>query len=532
MNLRRAVGRLGLLLLLVLIASFTLFYKLGYENVNVDQLLWYTRTQKFFTAISQAKFQDTYQQYHPGVLLMYLIGFGQGAYKLLTGDANDYPNIAYANFGIYNFYTKFFVVSFSLLAILLSAYMLKKLVYSSKFAYLFLVLVFFESYYVGVVRNLHLDGLVSVLIFSTTLSFYLGYKLQSMKYVLISGVLMGLGMLTKSTSIFAGVFCLMAFVGYAVTDKSRIKWYIKAGLLWATILVVIFCALFPAMWVDPVSTVNKIVVEGVFETGANGGFTHYVDNIRKRDPGPLFYLLVLKYRVSPVTQLGLFTCFVYMIYRIITSIKTRRFVSIDKSPPSIYALSLLYVTLYLVTLTIASKKTDRYISPIFPFILMDAGYMLLLVYKAAVKRVTTKIANQTLIALVFLYSLANTATLSPYYIAYYNHVWGGITKAKKEIYLNQSGIGYFELANYLNSLNLPAGTLIGATSTAGMKVLVKYNIHSLQPNRRKEYKLVIIPLQQDALFKSGRKVAYQFKIQNQEYWDVYYRDIVPKVIAK
>ncbi len=163
---------------------------------------------------------------------------------------------------------------------------------------------------------------------------------------------------------------------------------------------------------------------------------------------------------------------------------------------------------------------------------MDAGYMLLLVYKAAVKRVTTKIANQTLIALVFLYSLANTATLSPYYIAYYNHVWGGITKAKKEIYLNQSGIGYFELANYLNSLNLPAGTLIGATSTAGMKVLVKYNIHSLQPNRRKEYKLVIIPLQQDALFKSGRKVAYQFKIQNQEYWDVYYRDIVPKVIAK
>ena len=512
--------------LLVALLIFSLYYKLGYENINVDQFLWYTRSQNFFKAVSEGSYLETYQQYHPGVLLMYLIGLGQLSYRLFTGDQATYPDISYVNFGTYNFFTKFYTVSFSLVLLLVSSYMLYRITSSKQFTYVFLTALYLEAYFVGVLRNLHLDGLLSVLLFSTVIAFYLAVTSRSWKYLLVSGLLMGLGLLTKSTAIFAAAFCFLVLIYFSFAKKGLIRWLLKAWLIWMATAAGVFFVLFPAMWVAPVSTIQKIVLDGVLETGANGGFTHVVNDISSRDPGPLFYLQVVKFRITPLTQLSATAFFVCSAF-FVASNRTVRDRLTKYIPPALplYLLSVLFIIIYLAIFTLASKKTDRYITPIFPFLVLDSVCALSFVYRLTLQKTLTRVLFYIFLTVFMLYGVVNMLTIAPYGMAYYNHVWGGINKAKKQIYLNQGGIGYFELAAYLNSLNIPSDTIIGATNDTELEKLVRYPVTAPQPKKRKEYKLVVLPLQKDALYKSSRKLAYKLNIQGQNYWNVYYRDL-------
>jgi 4-amino-4-deoxy-L-arabinose transferase-like glycosyltransferase len=509
-------GKLLIILGLLLLGYFSLYYKLGYENVNVDQFLWYSRTQKFFTAISQGRLADTYQQYHPGVLLMYLIGLGQISYRFVTKDPSVYPDISYLHLGIYNFFTKVFVVTFSIVAILISAYMLKRITQSAKYSYIFILVLLSEPYYTGVLRNLHLDGLVSVLIFSTAISFYLACSLRSLKYIFVSGLLMGLGLLTKSVSLFAVLFCFATLLLFIFRNRNYSKWFVKAAIVWVFTALAVFTILFPAMWVEPVSTIKRIIIDGVLETGTSGGFTHVVNNISTRDPGPLFYPLVLKFRLTPLLQI---TSLGYLGLTLISIVRRK------KLPSALFALSFAIVIIYLIIFTLASKKTDRYVSPVFPFLVLNATYVLIILYNSMVTKHLKKLLCFGLVALVSIYGAYTLVTITPYGMAYYNLVWGGINKAKKQIYLNQGGIGLFDVASYLNGLELPESTVVAATNNTELRGLIKYRTSSPQPEKKKEYKLVVLPLQKDLIFKNGRKPAYKFSIQGQTYWDVYYRDI-------
>lgn len=527
----KATKLFAIFLVIAGLVYVTLYYKLGYENMNVDQFLWYARTQRFFSAIAEGRFQSTYQQYHPGVLLMYLIGLGQLSYKLFTGDPSIYPDISYLNFGAYNFHTKLYVVTFCLIILLISAVTLRKLTSSWFFSCLFLLALLVETYYTGVLRNLHMDGLVSVLIFATTITFYAALKYKSWKYLILSGVLMGLGLLTKSTSIFAGIYCLLITTGYLIASRKHAKWFIKTGLVWLILAGLVFFALFPAMWVDSVSVVKRIVVEGIFETGADGGFSHYVNNIRKRDPGPSFYPLVFKYRVTPLAQLATLTYITCLMYSAFRFIQNRSAKDLRNIKISLSSVSFVCVLIYVIVLMLASKKTDRYFSPVYPFLTLISVQIILTIYKLSVKKVWGRAALLLVLTIGISYDIVNLVTLNPYGMAYYNHAWGGIRKAKKEIYLNQGGIGYFEIAEFINNQDLPLDTVIGATSDTPLRYICKFRTSQPQPENRKLYKLVVLPLQQDDQFRHGRKLALRFDIQGQEYWRVYYRDFEPKMLT-
>jgi len=69
-------------LIFTIIIYFFYFHNLGYENINEDQYRWYLRSERFFTALNELNFEGTYQQYHPGVSLMYFIKLGVETYKI------------------------------------------------------------------------------------------------------------------------------------------------------------------------------------------------------------------------------------------------------------------------------------------------------------------------------------------------------------------------------------------------------------------------------------------------------------------
>jgi len=504
------------LIFATLLLLFSVYFKLGYENINVDQFLWYQRTENFFTAISNKDFASTYQQYHPGVTLMYLIGLGQLSYKMFTGDASVYSDVTYQNFGEYNFHTKLYVVTFCILIIFLSAHLVHKITKSKVSSLLFLVLLLFESYYVGVLRNLHMDGILSVLLFSSVLSYYLACRDKSVRYFILSGILSGLSFLTKSTSFFTILYCGIIFLLFFIKFKSgdEKRWLVKMTCLWVLTFLTLFFLLFPAMWINPISTVKKIVYDGVIETGVSGSFNHYVNNKMTDDPGVAFYPKVLKFRVTPIMQFLLLFFAFHTLYVYVSRKKYAK-------PWGVVLLSSLFIFIYLTVFMAVKKKTDRYMAPIYPFLALLGSYSLYILKDFISRKKILTVSYYTFIVLSISYYVWNTVTISPYFMAYYNHLWGGIDKARYEIYLNQGGIGVFEIASYLDSMTLPPNPKIAASNERELQKVLRYNISAPEPYKRKEYDIVIVPLQMDSIYKKGRKTVKVFKIQGQNYWKVF-----------
>jgi 4-amino-4-deoxy-L-arabinose transferase-like glycosyltransferase len=502
-----------LLFIVVIVLLIPIYYKLGYENINVDQFLWYQRSENFFQAIANKDYASTYQQYHPGVTLMYLIGLGQLTYKLVTKDLSPYASISYQNFGLYSFYTKLYLVTFCLLLLFLSAHLVRKISASKIISLTFLVLLLLESYYIGILRNLHMDGILSVLLFSTVLSFYVACDTKSSKYMFLSGILLGLGFLTKSTSFFAGLYCGLIFLFFFIKYKDKRLWLFKMSVVWVALSIFIFFVLFPAMWVKPLDTINKIVFSGAVEEGVSGSFSHFVNNKSTEDPGLIFYPQVLKYRLTPIMQFLITFLVIYIIYI---------YISRDRDKPwPIILFSILFILIYLAVFMLVKKKTDRYLSPLFPFLALLGSYSIYRLKELFSKKKILNFFYYVLFIGGACYYIWNTVTITPYFFAYYNHLWGGISKARYEIYLNQAGIGAFDIATYLNDMNLPEGTVIGATNERELQKALKYKVIGLYPAQRKDYDFVIVALQNDGTFKKGRVTTKVFNIQNQNYWKIY-----------
>ncbi len=505
--------------LLIVVIYFSLFYRLGYENINVDQFLWYERTEKFFKAIQDGKFKNTYQQYHPGVTLMYLIGLGQFSYKTFTGDESGFIDVPYQNFWLYNFHTKLYVVLFCLAIILLSTFLIFKITKSRKFAFIFLFLLMMESYYVGVLRNLHMDGLVSVLIFSSVLSFYVACSEKKVKYFVLAGVLTGLGLLTKSVALITFLFCFLIFIFFFFKGKGyRIK-YLLLGLMWVVISVTMFFALFPAMWVQPGKTIKKIVNDGVVETGVSGaGFKHYIGGKMVVDPGETFYVNVLKFRVTPVLQFLVTLYFVFFLADLITKRKN--------DGGLLLFLSVLFFAIYVFAFTKMGKKTDRYLSSVYPFLAFVGPYVLYRVFGFLESKrvfIGIKIILFLIMLVPFSYYVWNANAIKPYYMAYYNDFFGGIPEAEKVIYLNQGGIAAYEINSFLNTLNLPDDPQIAIRSKKEVRRVSKYELHYPDVLKIGTYDVAVVPLQRDNEFKKNLDAEHVIKIKGYDYWKIYFR---------
>jgi hypothetical protein len=280
------------------------------------------------------------------------------------------------------------------------------------------------------------------------------------------------------------------------------------------------------MWVAPLDTLRRIIYDGVLDTGVSGGFNHYINDVRIRDPGFPFYFLVLKYRLTPILQFLIILFIVYILLTFLLGTFRKRHPDREKIL-DIILFSFIFVLIYLAAFIALKKKTDRYMSPIYPFLVFIAAYGfckfidLMRRREKKIYYVILKILFSAGVLVGSAYYVWNISTIKPYFMAYYNPLWGGIKKAKDEIYLNQGGIGVFEIAEYLHSLNLPENTEIAARSIRELTAVTKYSIRKPNLDRIDMYDLVILPLQRDLLFKKGRKNIKVFKIQNQDYWKVY-----------
>ncbi|MFC1621912.1 ArnT family glycosyltransferase [Patescibacteria group bacterium] len=304
---------------------------LGHDVFNTDVWKWKARTYDFGTGVFTLDFEKTIQKYHPGVTLMWIGSFGVKIFNLF----NKIPesDIQF----IFNLHQvqKLLVVITIGLTLSFIFYPLRKL-FGKKYALLSIFLISVEPLYAALTRVFHLEGLVSSFMLASLVWFY--YYLKNEKHLFVSAIFVSLAVLTKTSALI-----LLPFVGVIFLKKKQIK----EGLIWLGIFILGFVLLWPAMLTHAPLALQTLY-RGIFTIGVERSHMQLFLGKWVENPGILFYPIVFFLRSSPYLIIGL-------IGYLLTKEKPRKdFV--------IYNLS--FGILYLVFMSIPSKKLDRYLLPV------------------------------------------------------------------------------------------------------------------------------------------------------------------------
>lgn len=272
--------QLAVLSLAVIIYLFFGILRLG-KFAAVDEPLWtFDRIPKYWNNVADGEFHKTMISDKPGITVALVSGVGLLAvnpkeYKLIRHETHleqsgkkieklnlsfRLPFLIFGAFGIFLFY-----------------FLLKNLLgkEAALFSSIFIAL---SPIILGVSRIVNPDGLLWIFLPATFLSFllYLRHN-NSLFYVILTGILLGLSLLTKYVSnILLFIFPLFIFLDYALRDKNSAEkngsYFKKSFLDFIAIVIIslfVFYALLPATWMRPAR-----VLEATFFSDAFINFWH------------------------------------------------------------------------------------------------------------------------------------------------------------------------------------------------------------------------------------------------------------------
>lgn len=325
------------LAILGLLIAFLLPRLIGLaEFATLDEPYWLVSGSNFYYALGQRDFGNTVWDYHPAVTTMWIIalvlmlyfpayrGQGQGyfyVYKEWKYEAflQEYGKHAV---DVLKYSRLVQVILLAILFILL--YWLMKKVLDKRLAVVALLFMSFDPFFLGHSRLLTHEALLSLflLVSLTSLAVYL-YSEDKFGYVVLSAIAASLAQLTKSSGIvlFPVVF-LMLVIKIWQERKSApliktILQQLKVLSIWLVILVLVYFALWPAMWVRPeaLREVYGNALSYAFKgarlsTAQNLGDAPLAFNAK----GIRFYVETMLWRTTPLMWLGLITSFL-MIFR-------------------------------------------------------------------------------------------------------------------------------------------------------------------------------------------------------------------------
>jgi 4-amino-4-deoxy-L-arabinose transferase-like glycosyltransferase len=324
--------------------------------VTPDELRWVDRSLRFSTALSHGDFASTMQSGHPGVTTMWLGSLGiRLAHPLpATLPAFDPQNAEVAHFLAQYLTAARLSVIFVIAINLVVLFVLLSQLIDRRAAFLAAGLVALDPFAVALGSILHVDMLMTT--FSLNALAALGIALQrdrSSRWLIFSGALAGLAMLSKSPAAILSVAAFIIVAIDGVRQRRSVWQVIRRLLIWGLSATVIFFVVYPAMWVAPVKTILRMrtTAENFSETAHA---VNFFNGSNDRDPGPLFYPVVVAFRSTVVLWLGLIAS-VFLIVRARSEEEKRL-----RSTAWIYWV---FALVFIGVITLGAKKLDRYVLP-------------------------------------------------------------------------------------------------------------------------------------------------------------------------
>ena len=198
------------------------------------------------------------------------------------------------------------------------------------------LLIAFDPFHIALSRVLHLDGLLGNFMLLSVLAFLVYLEERKTTALVVSAAAAGLAWLTKSP----GLFLIPVIFLLALFDLLRLKntwvepgwWksvfrYGKVLAAWGIIATLVFCLLWPAMWVHPLGTLSRVLNEAVgYAQEGHESAIFFNGNIYANGeiPDLSFYPINFLWRTTPVILLGLLGTSMLLIERTLGFVRGRR----------------------------------------------------------------------------------------------------------------------------------------------------------------------------------------------------------------
>jgi hypothetical protein len=416
-----------------------------------DEQTWLERSAAFVLALERGDLGGTYLSDHPGVVPMWGFGTALALRARLTGDhaalealaaesyQGDYPAQLAA--------AATFTVLLTSLAIVAAYALLIPLMGrpGAALAGLFLAL---DPFYLTHSRIVHVDGILASLMLLSALALLVYLRRpHRRRFLFLSGLLAGLALLTKTPGLFLIPLTALALgLQWLLRRLGREEWgglgQVTAAFgLWLATAAITFWLVWPAAWTNPFFFVYRIYRASRWGVIVSHGTNFFLGQVVD-DPGPLFYLVVLPFRLPPLVLILLPLALLVLI------LAWRR--CRDVRLPLICLAFLLFFT---VMVSLAAKKGDRYLLPAFLPAAILAAWTLDTGLEGLVSglRGSTRVrwlAYAGAAGLLLLVSLL-WLRLAPHYGAYFNPLLGGGPAAEGAFAFGQ-GEGLEMAAEYLN----------------------------------------------------------------------------------
>jgi hypothetical protein len=507
--------RTALLFLFLVLFFATRLPRLKDDIVNPDGTLWHYRSEQFVSGIKQGQLEKTYQNYHPGTTLMWISGISIEVFKQMSG-IKSYSS---ENFLTFDLVAKLSVIFVQLILSIFIIFLFSKLVGFYK-SFLTVSIFTFEPWFLANSRLYHLDVLLTLLIFISIIFAYINMKEPSIKNSVLTGFFVSLSFLTKSVALGLLIFVTFCTSVYLFKVGKKDKIFSSVGSIFLS-FIFFTLLLLPALWVNPKYCVSTMISE-TKKAGIERGHSQIMFGKETNNGGVFFYPLVVLLKVSPFTIIGSLLGFYYFISR---KIKDKKF-----SEFSVYLL--IFVVGYLIGMTVPSKKIDRYILVIFPFL----AYSSVVGYKSLFENLKNEsqktIFKITVPLMLVVFWVIPYFTLFPWYFVYTSPLFGSPCNANKIIGQKPFGVGIPDLEKLIidryGDKYEEEGPRMGFYDTQPMEAIYPnskvYNVRTYGPKR---YNLLILGINEDLPRKVLENEKYYFKkdyslwINGLEYWRIY-----------
>jgi 4-amino-4-deoxy-L-arabinose transferase-like glycosyltransferase len=270
----------GIPTLLLVIFSTALFFSFGMyrltEYAAVDEPLWLDgRIARYWKNIGEHDWKGTEISDKPGITVAFASGFGT-----LLKSTREYRTIHFQGeiFNLkndvesYYFAFRFPQLLFVSLVLLLFYFFLERLVgrKSALFSY---VLIATSPVLIGMSKIINPDSLLWIFVPLSLISYLVFRKRESFRYLIFSGIFLGLALLTKYVANILFVFFLgLIFLEYLYNPRYAVVSfleYLKQSLKNFAVLVFsalsVFYILFPAVWIQPSKLLTGTLMSQAFE---------------------------------------------------------------------------------------------------------------------------------------------------------------------------------------------------------------------------------------------------------------------------
>lgn len=423
------------------------------QHLTADDQDWVRRASRFSVALQRGSLRDTYQSGHPGVPVLWLTSLAiepQRSAELapLSGNLPVLEKMPSYLPAIFDSRRALAVATATLVAVL--ALLTWRLLGPGP-ALLTGLLLVAEPFLVAHDRLFHSDPLLAHLMAISVLTALVHFAGRGGRsYLLGSGLAAGLALLTKAPGILLFIFVPLLGLVWTWCRARRLGMaelqILAAQLaLWGLAAGAIYILLWPAVWVDPLGTLNRMVLSiwGQGETPRTWG-NFFMGRAIREDPGPLFYPVATLLRLSPITLGGLLVL-AWLVDRPGPR-KPRPERDIGQAWRPAAAGLLGYLALFTLMMTLSPKKIDRYLLPVFPALVILAALGLWL----ALRRWRSGPRWAAILALG-LGQAAIVTSVQPYPLSFYNPLLGGTGFASRTVAVGW-GEGTDQVAAYLDRL--------------------------------------------------------------------------------